>query len=195
MQAEQRAPIPKKRFKPSATVWRPAIILEPDEREELLEPSGDEQYVVVEEKVDGLVMMEVSAWPVLDQDGRLHFTGEPWSLYGLTGEVQAIVNRARIGHSQVGAERQLRIGDVFMTTGLEKGAESLDDAKTLVDVSAGARSAAKAALYGAVASTVDEDYMEEMAVEGPSEPPEAAGYFDMRQQRTPPPDYRSETLS
>lgn len=195
MQAEQRVPISEKRFKPSTSVWRPAIILEPDGRDEPLEPSGDEQYVVVEEKVDGLVMMEVSSWPVLDQDGRLHFEGEPWSLYGLASEVQETIDRAREDHSQVGAERQLRIGDVFMTTGLEEGAGSLGDAETILDVSAGARSAAKAALYGAVASTVDEDYAEEMAVEGPSEPPEPDGYFDMRQQKVPPPDYRSETLS
>ena len=192
MQFEQRAPTSEESFKPSVEVWRPVVILEPDEVEEWLEPSGDEHYVVVEEIVDGLVRLEVSTWPHLDQDGRLHFEGEPWSLAEPVDDLEAAVNQVRGQRLQVGANRPLRVGDVFMVTGLEDGATSLGEAATIVDVSAAARSAAKAALYGAVASAVSEEYAREMAVVGPAEVPEEAGYFDVRQEKLGPREYGSE---
>lgn len=192
MQFEQRAPTSEESFEPRAEVWRPVVIREPDEREERLEPSGDEHYVVVEQMVDGLVTLEISTWPHLDQGGRLHFEGEPWLLAEPVDGLQAAVNGARAQRFQVGANRPLRVGDVFMVTGLEDGATSLGEAETIVDVSAAARSAAKAALYGAVASAVSEEYAHEMAVVGPAEAPEEAGYFDVRQEKPGPEEYGLE---
>lgn len=192
MRTEQRAPISERSLWPSTDVWQPIVILEPDEREEPLQPSGNERYVVVEEIVDGLAVLEVSAWPRLDRDGRLHFKGEPWALAESVDNLETVVSEARTQHAQAGADRPLRIGDVFMVSGLEEGAESLEEADAIVDVSATARSAAKAALYGAVASTVTEEYAEEIAVEGPTEPPEEPGYFDVRQQKIGPEEHESE---
>jgi hypothetical protein len=55
--------------------------------------------------------------------------------------------------------------------------------KELVDVSAAARDAAKAAYYGAAASTMEEGMAEAMGLTAPPEPPAERGVFDVRMVR------------
>ena len=187
MQAEQRRKIDEDRFDPQELLWD-AFTVHGDDGSDLrhLDVSTDANYVVVEEIEDGRVVFEVSAWPNLDKDGRLVFRGDPTEFYESLDTAQATVDQARLSQEVTGPERRLRAGDVFAVTGLPAGAEKIGAAETIRDISRAARNAAKAALYGAAASTVEEDYAREMVIseeyaEEALEPLEK-GQFDVSQQ-------------
>ena len=142
----------------------------------------DDNYVVVEDIDDGRVVFEISSWPQVDRGGRLHFEGEPSELYDDLTVAQEVIDQARAADGVTGSDRPLRVGDVFLVKDLAPGADSITRAGTVRDVSLAARLAAKAALFGAAASTVPEEYVEALAIEREFEPPSRRGLFDVRQE-------------
>ncbi len=119
-------------------------------------------YVVVEEMVDGVAGLTVSAWPYADQAGRLRF--QPDDTTRDSFEVSIPLARLR-GELYAGfVERDPRIGDVFavrLDPSQEPGPRrarrrrwnrSLDRLFVDVyDISAEARKVAKLAFYASVA--------------------------------------------
>ena len=139
--------------------------------------------MVVEDIEDGRIVFEISAWPQLDKDGRLFFAGDPRELYEDLTTAQETIDAARAADQVTGPDRPLRVGDVFAARDLPADAEAIGTAGSIRDVSLAGRNAAKAALYGAAASTVEPEYAEEMAISGDVEQaaPES-GEYDVRQQ-------------
>jgi hypothetical protein len=187
MQAEQRRKIDEDRFDPQETLWHPFTVHGEDGTDHRpLDVDAGDSYVVVEEIEDGRVVFEVSAWPRLDKDGRLVFAGDPTEFYAGLEASQTSIDQARLEAGVTGPERPLRTGDVFAVRGLPAKPEDIATADAIWDVSLAGRNAAKAALYGAAASTVEEEYAREMVisaeygeeVEAELEP----GQFDVRQQ-------------
>ena len=186
MQAEQRRKIEEDRFDPQDLLWQ-AFTVHGEDGTDLrpLDVDAGDSYVVVEEIEDGRVVFEVSVWPRLDKDGRLFFEGDPSEFYEGLDAAQATINEARVAQGVTGPERRLRSGDVFAVRSLPDNPESIADADAIWDVSLAGRNAAKAALYGAAASTVEEEYAREMVIsaeyeEAPTEM--EAGEFDVRQE-------------
>jgi hypothetical protein len=181
MQIEQRsvdtdlAPIKKR--------WIPELNSDPDEEADELEPSDDLSYVVVDDIVEGRVALEVSEWPALDADGRLHFDDVGDERVARLDEFQALVDTRRTESEQYAPRRAIRIGDTFAIFGLSVDEEGSVSAAEVWDISKAARTAAKAAMFGAVASTVDTSYEEEMAISDEVlEVPEKRGVFDVLQE-------------
>jgi hypothetical protein len=144
---------------------------------------GD-RYASVDDVADGVVIFSVSEWPRLDREGRLCWTSGPFELVGSEREVQGIVDTARAAAGITAPDRPVRVGDAFLVRGVPDERASLSQASLVLDISAAARDAARAALYGAVASTLPTDDAERMAVTQRYEQPEPdSGYFDVRQQR------------
>lgn len=188
MRVEHRAGKDAAAFEPGSQIWIPYTLHGPEGGRRLaVEVQPGDEYATVDDVADGEVVFDVSPWPRLDADGRLVFDGEPRELVASLAETQAFVDAARRAEGVTGAARPLRVGDAFLVRDLAAGAASLDGA-TLFDVSAAARDAAKAALYGAAASTVEDAYASRVAITAAYE--EAvpdAGRFDVRQSRRPPP--------
>ena len=187
MQAEQRKKIDEDRFDPQEVLWD-AFTVHGEDGTDLrhLDIDPNTNYVVIEEIEDGRVVFEVSAWPNLDKDGRLVFQGDPTEFYESLDTAQETINQARLAHGLTGPERRLRSGDVFAVTGLPDAAETIRSTEAIRDISLAARTAAKAALYGAAASTIEEEYAREMVIsqeygEETLEPLEK-GQYDVRQQ-------------
>ncbi len=187
MQAEQRRKIDEDRFDPQETLWHPFTVHGEDGTDHRpLEVDAGDAYLVVEEIEDGRVVFEVSAWPRLDKDGRLVFVGDPAEFYADLDAAQTTIDQARLAAGVTGPERPLRTGDVFAVRGLPDRPEDIEAADAIWDISLAGRNAAKAALYGAAASTVEEEYAREMVISAEyGEEQEAAlepGQFDVRQQ-------------
>ena len=74
MQAEQRKKIDEDRFDPQEVLWD-AFTVHGEDGTDLrhLDIDPDTNYVAIEEIEDGRVVFAVSAWPNLDEDGRLVF--------------------------------------------------------------------------------------------------------------------------
>lgn len=127
---------------------------------------GKRDYVVVEEVIDDNVVIVVAPWPFVDPDGGLVFAGEE-------ERRQAVVDRVsfqrRLARRQVVAYevsgrglpalrvREIAAGDVFaIATKLPEGEVNLRDygdrwiRGTVIDVTAMARHAAKAAMLAAL---------------------------------------------
>ena len=184
MQAEQRAKIDKERFEPREKLWQPFTVHGPDGgQRRKLAVNADDGYMVVEDIADGRVVFEISTWPRLDQDGRLFFVGDPRELYEDLTAAQETIDAARSVKKVTAPDRPLRVGDVFAVRDLPDDADAIGAAGSIWDISLAARNAAKAALYGAAASTVEPEYAEEMAISGDVEQasPES-GEYDVRQQ-------------
>lgn len=183
MQAEQRAQINKEEFEPQTRLWPPFTVHgETGGLHKKRRPALSDHYVVVEDLQGGRVVFEVSTWPRIDKGGRLHFEGDPFEIYDDLLVAQERINTDRAADGVTGASRRLRVGDVFAVKGLTTNSKSIVEADRVRDVSLAARNAAKAALYGAVASTVEPEYVERMAIEGPiPEPTYEEGEFDVRQ--------------
>jgi hypothetical protein len=184
---EERAHVSSESFEAQPTLWQPEITIASDqgEQSQLLDLSPGDRYVAVDDLAEGLAVLQASLWPHLDADGRLTFEGDPLGLVTPLERLQRLVDEARAAARQLGADRPIRVGDAFAMRGLSGEEPSIETATRIIDVSAAARDAAKAALYGAAASTVDEEYSEKMALEG--EAPAAAhveGDFDVRQDAT-----------
>jgi hypothetical protein len=171
-------------------------------------------YASVDDVADGVVVFSVSEWPRLDREGRLCWASDPFELVGSEREVQGIVDAARVEAGITAPDRPIRVGDAFLLRGLtgeladalntgirlaeparELSGASLSQASLVVDISAAARDAARAALYGAVASTLPTDDANRMAVTQPyARPDPAEGRFDVRQRRVGEPG-SAETAS
>ncbi len=186
MQAEQRAKISKDQFEPQSKLWQPFTVHGTEgEKRKKRRAFKTDKYVVVEDVDDGRVVLEVSAWPHIDRGGRLVFDGDPYEMYQDLGELQSTVATHRKDDGITGADRPVRIGDVFAVRGLHRNAKSLSKAETVRDISYAARSAAKAALFGAAASTVDPAYAKKMAIdEEPVKPRKGRGEFDVLQDKS-----------
>lgn len=189
MQAEQRATKSAEAFAPVGRPWTPFTVHGPTGDELWPVEVGDgDRYVAVDDVADGHVVFEVSDWPELDAEGRLHWETEPRELWDEQAAVQERLEDERREQRITAPERRVRVGDTFLVRGLPSDSDSLLAAETIVDVSAAARDAAKAALYGAAASTVDAEDAAALHVGSDYETAEtAAGAFDVRQQRAPDP--------
>lgn len=187
MQAEQRARKREDSFEPRDVLWTPYTVHGPEgEQRRLVEVERGDRYVVVDDVADGRVVFEVSRWPRLDADGRLFFDGEPREIVDSAADAQTMIDAARTEAGITGPTRPLRVGDAFLMRGLTSRARTLRRVSFVVDVSAAAREAAKAALYAAAASTVDEGYAERAAVDvGYEEAAPDKGVFDVRQAYVP----------
>lgn len=184
MQGEQRAHVHESELEPQDRLWRPFTVHGREgEKQQPRRAYRDDKYVVVEDIDDGRVVFEISSWPRIDEGGRLYFEGDPAELYDDLISAQRTIDEARKGDGVTGSGRPLRVGDVFVVRGLPKGANSIGQAATIRDVSLAARQAAKAALLGAAASTVQEEYVESMEIELKlGEPVPRRGQFDVRQE-------------
>lgn len=124
-------------------------------------------YIVVEEIFDDDAELILSAWPRLDQRGRLRFSdeNERRSVDVSRSELQAALSESRyvsprferLGRDQL-QRRPLAVGDVFALLGsldevaklLENGSWATVRRDAIYDLTAMARDAAKAAMYAAL---------------------------------------------
>jgi hypothetical protein len=116
--------------------------------------------VVVDEIESDFVGLSISPWPTLDEWGRLRFgLARARSLGTHRAELQRFLGRHRL--PQKGADRPIRIGDVFAVSVKEPVRVNRIVAPgtwirpPVYDISADARDAAKASFYSAVAPTLD----------------------------------------
>jgi len=166
MQGEQRVRVDEGELAPQDRLWQPFTVHGPQgDRQQRRRAFKHDNYVVIEDIEDGRVVFEVSSWPQIDKGGRLHFEGDPYELYEDQATAQAAIDEARRADGVTGSDRPIRIGDVFLVRDLARRSQSIGRAGTIRDISLAARIAAKAALFGAAASTVEEAYVEEMAIE------------------------------
>jgi hypothetical protein len=184
MQVEERVAKAPEAFEPSedAHRWTPYIVHGPEDsdRRPVHVREGD-RYLSVDDVADGLVVMEVSSWPLLDREGRLWWEDDPYEFVTSLPRMQAVVDGARRAAGIIAPDRPIRVGDAFLARGLTRRHRYLTRVQ-LVDVSAAAREAAKMALYGAVASTLDRDQAWRMTVtQQYQEPAPDVGIFDVRQ--------------
>jgi hypothetical protein len=104
----------------------------------------------------------VCAWPEVDQSGRPNFTQPP----AIVRVERQWIEQQLAEHREPRevAERELRIGDVFAMADVELGAAQGQAELTITgltppiyDITGDARTAAKTALYGALAPVLDAD--------------------------------------
>ena len=173
----------QREFRPADT---PAAVATPAAPDDAIAPlwqpfddrmiAAEAQYVVVDELGDDVAVLVLCSWPTLDEFGRLRFGGERTSYWIVAERLQQMVDFDRAEANAEAPDRPLRVGDVFAAQPRVALGEPVDvpelvsrslgrDAMAsttrrieLVDVSAAARSAAKAALYGAAAPAVSETY-------------------------------------
>ncbi len=175
---EQRVATTESEATPSDELWKP------EDLPAGIEVQPSDAYVVVDELIDDVLVLASSPWPVLDQVGRLAppsqgATATSTSAYPVA-VLQNTINehRRRLSDpadpdiSEV-SDRPLRIGDVFSIRGFAAGDPTAWE--VVVDVTAQARTAAKIALYGAVAPITSKEEAEEQrrltSRPGASEPP------------------------
>ncbi len=173
MQAEQRATVGRRRLRSSGDPWVPFTVHGPDgskRRRLRTEQLEERQYTVVEEIDDDRLVLEVSQWPRLDQDGRLVFRGEPFQLALDLALTQERIDARRDRGDNTDPRRPLRIGDVFLMAGLEEGDTEIPARTRIVDITRAAREAAKAALYSAAASAVGDQYAERVEIAEETKP-------------------------
>ena len=134
----QRAPEPEEgRSRAARDLWRPGP--------PAADVTEDDDYVVVDDRSGGTVTLVVAAWPSLDAVGRLVFPDFEGA--------QRVVTASEAEFAGAVGASSVRVGDVFRLRGTEGEPSTWRDA---VDVTAQARAAAKAALYGAVTTRRDE---------------------------------------
>ena len=163
---DRPAPLPA-----DAAAWVPAGFA----RERI--PWTKFSYIVVDELSKEIAGLVVASWPRLDPKGRVRFSGSSWRVGARVDELVALLDAQRIvpGTRAGGGarpQRPVRIGDAFaahVTRPRGRRAAVPPIARWLsppvYDVSADARDAAKAALFGAVAPTMSEDDVYEIATE------------------------------
>jgi hypothetical protein len=155
MMYEQRAPLPRERFRHTDELWQPDLPGNARARR-------SDAYVVVDELSDERVTLAVAPWPVLDHAGRLAFDDGESTLNYPEDELRRAIDDERARHGQVPATRALRIGDAFLVRNVLEfvrgDAPAVAPADwVLFDVTASARSAAKVALHSAIAPIVSGD--------------------------------------
>jgi len=152
--------------KPGMEVWQPEGIDLPGATLQTL------SYVVVDEVVENAVRLSVSAWPSVDEAGRLRFEGgeRPRSVPADLKQLRAFVKAKRGGG---GRSSQLRMGTVLavrvdksVLPDPESNEEMREHASAtprlpdewmeppVYDITGAARDKAKEAFYAAVAPTV-----------------------------------------
>lgn len=143
-------------------------------------------YVVVDELSPEVAALVVTEWPRLDRKGRLRFPGSTWRVGASVEELDAALLGRRLPGVTLGLSpgrtvvsevdpaqtRAIRIGDAFAVVvkrppGRITAVPALSRwlQPPIYDVSADARDAAKAALYAAVAPTMSEADVGEIAAE------------------------------
>lgn len=114
-------------------------------------------YAVIDERdqPDGQLSFVLSGWPRLDDLGRVRHQHDRLVEVAVSaGRWQAMIAERRI--PEVLRDRPPRIGDAFAVMLERRNARQLlDPIGPVVDVTADARDAARAAFYGAVASPLD----------------------------------------
>ena len=151
---EQRVPTEDRDRSASRRVWLP------EGWTEAVEPRPSDWYVVVDELMDGTAVLAYARWPRLDAVGRLSFgkkgTDARHAISIPEDRLQTIVDDARRESSPEDdpavVERPLRVGDAFLVRRIEGGDQPVVD--VAADVTTYARTAAKKALYAAVAPRV-----------------------------------------
>jgi hypothetical protein len=150
---EQRAGTPESARSLTDQLWVPEGLPED------VVPEPDDSYVVIDDLADGVAVLSAAPWPHLDRAGRLAFEpgalDAPVHLGKSQHSLQARVDELRAGHAEPSiASRSIRIGDVFLVRGFTSRISSW---QLLVDVTPQARTAAKIALFGAIAPRVSQD--------------------------------------
>lgn len=184
MQPEERAAKALDAFEPrqDARPWVPYTVHGPDDSDRRpVDVREGDHYLSVDDVADGFVVVEVSSWPLLDREGRLWWKDDPYEFVTPLPQMQAVVDDARRTAGIIAPDRPIRVGDAFLSRGLTRRHRYLTRV-LVVDISAAAREAAKTALYGAVASTLDRDQARRLTVtQRYQEAAPDAGYFDVRQ--------------
>jgi hypothetical protein len=134
-------------------------------------------YIVVDELSREVAGLVVAGWPRIDTKGRVRFGGSSWRVGARLDELVALLDEERrVPPPPPGVaparKRPIRVGDAFAgrverPRGRSAAVPVLSRwlAGPIYDVSADARDAAKAALFGALAPTMSEDYVSEIAAE------------------------------
>jgi hypothetical protein len=147
-------------------------------------------YAVIDERdqPDGLLSFVLSSWPRLDDLGRVRHHHD--RLVGVAvpaGDWQVMLAERRV--PEVLRDRPPRIGDAFGVMLQRRDARHLlDPIGPVVDITADARDAARAAFYGAVACPLDASVATDVAEPeedgiGPVPEPEEWRAFVMRPTR------------
>jgi hypothetical protein len=133
-------------------------------------------YVVVDELSPEVAGLVVSSWPRIDAKGRVRHVGASWRVGADMDELKPLLDAQRktpkrSGYA-AGRPRPVRIGDAFAAVatrprGRVAAVPTLSRwlSPPIYDVSADARDAAKTALFGALAPTMSEDEVVEIAAE------------------------------
>jgi hypothetical protein len=130
-------------------------------------PEPSDAYVVIDDLADGVAVLTSAPWPHLDVAGRLVFESSAVDSpphFGRSDDaVQERVDELRAGQAEESVTtRPLRIGDVFLVRGFST---RVSEWELLVDVTPQARTAAKIALFGAIAPRVSRDRAAELGLD------------------------------
>lgn len=116
------------------------------------EPLPSDQYVTVDERVEGVVGVVAADWPTIDAGG-LRFGGTISTAWFDETELQAAVNQLRRDVDQL--DRPLRIGDSFWVRGYSPA--SPDAWEDLRDITIYARAMAKGAAAVVAVGAIDRE--------------------------------------
>ena len=119
---------------------------------DLAGPLPSDQYVTVDEQVEGVVGVVAADWPTVDAGG-LQFGGTISASWFDQADLQATVDRLRSDAGQL--VRPLRIGDSFWVRGYNP--TSLDAWEMLRDITIQARGMAKAAVAVVAVGAIDQE--------------------------------------
>jgi hypothetical protein len=168
---EQRAGTPRSERARTEQLWVP------DGLPKGVTPKPTDAYVVIDDLADGVAVLSSAPWPQLDRAGRLAFrtdvTDFPQHFGRSQKSLQERVNELRDKNADPAiATRPVRIGDVFLIRGFST---HLGEWELLIDVTTQARTAAKIALFGAIAPRVSKKRADQLglseAAPAPSPPP------------------------
>ena len=140
-----------------------------------LAPRRTDVYGVIDDIADGLVKLHASPWPSVDRAGRLAF-GSPEERESAVFDADALqeaVDRFRSRSQQPGADRPLRLGDVFLIRGYGDvfAPRAPSDWEVISDITRVARDAARVAFYSAIAPTLSDDDQDRGLIGEPNSPP------------------------
>lgn len=189
VETEQRTPKDAAAFERAEGLWVPYTVHGAQgRRRNNVEPNLSDRYAAVDDIADGMIVFEISSWPYLDMEGRLYFEDDPNEWIVEREASQNRIDKERKEDRITGPSRPIRVGDAFLLRGVAEGASSLERVEKVMDISAAARNAAKAALFGAAASTVEKEYAATMAVTAtPVTTAPQPGEFDVGQAKSSQP--------